>query len=256
MGAGMAVIFSLEPARRMLAGGFLACTLLLAGCGQTGTNVAAPLDANVAIGRTLAQTLSATLLPAGLRRTPAGDGFTATRASLTAAGFAQPLLVVTLTEPRRRAGLLVSGESRGTRFWTGGDGGTVKTRGGVLAGTEGLAWDLYTAETAPTEAALAAQGAQGYRKVYRLLDGKSTVVPLAMDCTMTSEGGQVITVFDRTHRVTAFVERCTAVYADVLGVRRQIQNRYWRDPASGVLWRSEQWISPKMGLVTLERVFL
>lgn len=202
------------------------------------------------------QGLAGALVP-GRQAAPAG--FTATRASLAAQGFDQPLLTAEVQDTAgtwRKAGLLQTATPSGTLVWQGGDGGGVTTRGGVVQGSAGLLQDAYGIEAAPTVAALAAGGASAYRKDYRHLTGLNQIRRTQMSCTLAAQGAEQITVLGRTHATTRYVETCTALTPDPLGARPRFENIYWKGRGNGVLWRSEQWISPKVGHIRLERVFL
>lgn len=181
---------------------------------------------------------------------------TATRASLQASGFDQPLLVGTLTRPVPvQAGLLLATTRRGVEFWRGADGSLVKTDRGILRGTVGVPFDLYGAETAATRTALSGGNRQGYSRVYRHLNALNQLDVTRFSCNLSGPVPETIVVFDRQHRTHKFHERCIADTSGPKGITREINNIYWKDPNRLILWKSEQWISDEIGTILLERVF-
>ena len=177
--------------------------------------------------------------------------FTATRASLAAAGFDQPLLVVTVPAKDEKAGLLRVATKGGTAVWRTTDATVgLRAEGGLLSGTAGFGDDLYSAETAPLRDALAAQGGS-YTRAMRHLDGAGGMLRGDADCRLASDGPARIEILGRAHEVTAFTERCTLARPDR---QQQIENRFWVKPGSAFVWASEQWVHPALGSILLERV--
>ena len=181
---------------------------------------------------------------------------TATRASLEASGFNQPLLVGQTKKPGElRAGLLLGGENNGVQFWRGGDGSTVKTDQGIVRGTVGIGYDLYSSETAPVLAALERGDGATYARVYRHLNPLNDLDETRFFCTLSAPVAVQITVFDRAHETLRLVERCTTDTPHASGETSEFTNTYWKSPNRTFFWRSEQWISNEIGYILLERVF-
>ena len=217
------------------------CTLVLMSCGTqdetTGVSIAADSVRNIF-------------------NRPEPPKLTATRASLTARGFDQPLIIATLGEPEEtRAGLLQVGQNQGVIFWQSGDSIVLRTKTGVLAGTTALGYDLYTAETDSTLAALQSGGDDSYTKTYRFLTAVSQIDAWRFFCEMSGPTSEAVDVFQKTQQLQRFTERCTSEREDVTGSQITLENTYWKDPARLFVWKSNQWVSPELGYILLERVF-
>lgn len=190
-----------------------------------------------------------------VRSAPASE-VTATRASLLASGFDQPLIIVALQEAGTRGGMLKTSVKNGITIWRSADGhSTAAFRDGVLGNTTGLSHDLYSAETKGTRAAISSGATTSYQRVYRHLNGEGVLEVLSFSCGIAPVGRETITVFDRAHATLRFDERCIAESPDAAGLVRDVKNTYWRDQSSGVIWKSRQWMSRQMGYMTVERVF-
>lgn len=187
---------------------------------------------------------------------PEVSQMTATRAGLEQSGFDQPLLVGTLTQPiDLTAGLLLASRQQGIEYWRGGDGSLVKTDNGVLRGTVGVPFDLYGADTAPTVAAISGGRSNGYTRVYRHLNALNHLDVTRFFCDLSGPVPETIEVFDKQHRTLRFSERCVADGPGPTGITQEFLNTYWKDTNRLFMWRSEQWISDKIGTILLERVF-
>ena len=187
-----------------------------------------------------------------LRRTPESEPFTATRASLSAAGLRGPLLILTNERTDARAGFLPEAANRGAVTWRSGDDVTVRTRGGVLAATRGLNFDLIAADDALFRRTLAAGGGR-YVRVIRDLTADGALRRIDLACTLTLEGTGTAVVLQRGYAVTRWTERCTGpegpAYPEAPGGR--IENFYEID-STGTIRRSRQWGAPHLGYLVLE----
>jgi len=198
---------------------------------------------------------SATQIVTGLVTQGEPAQLTATRASLEAAGFDQPLLVVTVRQPNvLRAGFLLAGATDGVLIWRAADGSTVKAEGGVLRGTVGFGFDLDSAETAPTLRALSTQDTAPYFRTYRHLSGLNQIRRTRYVCRLQPPVAERIIVFDRAHDTLKFVELCTAETGQTPDADATIENIYWQDRRRPILWRTDQSVSDELGNALFERV--
>ncbi len=133
------------------------------------------------------------------------------------------------------AGEVVQVASRGdTTEWQATDGAVVRLDAGILTGTTGLGYDLYSADAAPLKSAMAAGGGS-YIRAFRHMDGERRIVLTAADCTLTSiAGGQ------------EFTELCR-------DGKRSFTNRYGLSPATGKIVASRQWIGWDAGYMGLNQ---
>jgi len=156
------------------------------------------------------------------------------RAGLTPEVLAQlggAVLLVEFPKWDMAAGLLPIGRNRGHVTWRTTDGVTLSFRDGMMVSTRGLGFDLMAADVGAALAAVKAGRGQAVR-IHRYLDGENQTVSLRLICDYGREDGGATT------------ETC-----DVGG--RNIENRYWLDPA-GNLRKSRQWHGPKHGHILFE----
>ena len=175
--------------------------------------------------------------------------FTATRASLQAAGITRPVLVARLPEPGIHVGLVEFQTNRGVTVWRSLDGSTISTSGGILRNTRGFGTDLHSFETAMVEQAVSAAEPAEYGRVYRALDGENREVAVQLYCQFQPEGRERIDVLGRAYETSRFREAC---YVDGRA-EAVFENLYWRG-AHGEVWRSRQWAGPELGYGEFERI--
>jgi len=178
-----------------------------------------------------------------------------TRADLVAAGVDAPLIVARLSVPDPiSAGLVIDGENQGVLYWRAGDDGIIKTKSGVLTGTVGTGFDLYSAESGGTIRALSSQSQGPYYRTHRHLNVLNKLDITRFECRMAPPERETIVVFDRSHAVLRFVETCVAEMPNAAGEPVEAVNTFWRDVNRSFVWKSDQWISEQTGNVTIERV--
>lgn len=177
--------------------------------------------------------------------------FTATRASLRAAGIERPVLVVRAPDVDISVGLLEYEQTGGVTIWRSLDGNTVSTASGLLRNTRGFGTDLHSLDTAPAESALASGNDAEYSRVFRAVDGEGVLHRARLYCRLTQEGREQVDVLGQGYDSVRFRETCRAD-----GVPNPIfENLYWRG-VHGQIWKSRQWAGPDLGYMTLERVTL
>lgn len=179
----------------------------------------------------------------------APEPFTATRASLTAAGITQPVLVVRMRDAGIAAGLLEYRTTRGVTIWRSLDGNTISTDAGLLRNTRGFGPDLHSLETEALRHALQQGNATEYSRVFRALDGEGHLEALRLYCTLDPEAAERVDVLGRAYDTRRFRESCT-----VDGSASPVfVNTYWQG-RGGEIWRSRQWVGPELGYAELEFV--
>jgi len=184
----------------------------------------------------------------------AADGpepFTATRASLRAAGITRPVLVVRIPTRGISAGLLEFRQHRGVTIWQSLDGHTLSTAGGFLRNTRGFGTDLHSLETAPAHAALARGDAAEYSRLFRALDGEGALQVARLYCQLQPQARERVDILGRGYDTTRYTETCHADGREA----PVFENSYWRDQ-NGTIWKSRQWAGPELGYAELERVIL
>lgn len=128
-------------------------------------------------------------------------------------------------------------------------GDAVVMLGGAISGTQSLGYDLKgvlyhrrdpIAHPAPY-AEWPARVQRQYQYAVRDLERYS----ITLDCVFTTAARETIEVVELRYDLIRVSEVCT-------NARRQVTNTYWVDPASGFIWKSEQWVGPQLGHITVE----
>lgn len=182
-------------------------------------------------------------------RGEAPSQFTATRASLAAAGITAPVLVVRMPDADISVGLLEYGTNRGVTIWRSLDGNTVSTASDLLRNTRGFGTDLHSLETDALHRALSQGQSAEYSRMFRGLDGEGRLHALRLYCSLSPEGRETVDVLGRSYDTRRFSETCHADGRET----PVFVNTYWQGD-SGEIWKSRQWAGPELGYANLERV--
>lgn len=225
---------------------------VLAGCSSEKTETTASLFFDKA-----GQIFSGLTSPKGMP-----PKVTTTRAQLEAAGLTASLIVARFPTVGAESGMFFANEINGIQQWRSVDNNSFLNirRAGVLVSSQGLGADLFGADYALLETRLEAGLAMGARqehsRILRYVATDTTSVrAVRVFCTLTAQGPTTVEVFERLHRVNAYVEACAAQKPEADGTFLTFENRYWLGARDGIMWVSEQFLSDKVGTVRLERVF-
>ncbi|MDC1182650.1 YjbF family lipoprotein [Planktomarina temperata] len=135
-------------------------------------------------------------------------------------------------------------ENGPTRTYVSDDGIALLLQNGLLAGSRGFGDDLMSSDHAAAHRAIL-KGSGRYERVLRYINSQNHLEAVPLTCGLTDHGAQTITILGDKHRVIRRVEIC-----DLAG--RQIENTFW---ISGkTIWKSQQWVSDRVGSLTIEQV--
>lgn len=181
-----------------------------------------------------------------LLNTPLVQG--APAGGLTVADFAavkQPLSLVTVVSSQALVTMTRAATNGGVEVWRSPDDVTLNLRKGVIVGTRGLGADLMTADVDQTVAALTGAAEISHR-IHRRLDGQFKLQPSVFICDITQNGRDTIQSLGRNLRLRKVTETCT-------GVEYRFTNVYFIG-ADGRIWVSQQWVSPEIGHLRIDRI--
>ncbi len=80
---------------------------------------------------------------------------------------------------------------------------------------------------------------------YRFSVRQISTYGLAMHCVFEPQGLETIEIVELRYDLLRVREICT-------NSARRVNNTYWLEPGSGFIWKSEQWLGPNIGPVTIE----
>jgi len=181
-----------------------------------------------------------------LQNRPDIDAARAYIKNIPAAQRAGGLILVRTSQSQQVAMLAPAGLNADVRTWQSPDRAMLSFRDGVMVATRGLLDDLMVAETRATASALKKGSSTSYTRQFTHLDGENQIVSTQFTCQMTRRGKGSVLVGDRPHTATRHDEICTADTT-------KITNIFWIG-ANRSLWKSQQWVSARVGYLTTELI--
>lgn len=128
--------------------------------------------------------------------------------------------------------------------WRGPEGfGLTLGAGNILRSTRGLGFDLMASDTAALSAALSARRPGPTPRIELRLDGEGRQTRQTLDCTLTHDGPDTITIVGRARQTTRMSETCRTESGSH-------QNLFWVD-AAGTAIQSLQWVGGPIGAVRI-----
>jgi len=122
-------------------------------------------------------------------------------------------------------------------------------KGGAVAGTDGLGQDLLGVRHqvddpfAYPRPLIEWPGQVDRSYQYRIRDGAP--FSITVTCVIDIAARETIEIVERSYETARIVESCA-------NARRRFQNVYWVVPETGFIWKSVQWLGPKLNPVTVE----
>lgn len=176
------------------------------------------------------------------------------RKLLTPAFLAQvprPFMVIENQDSKASSTMSVVATNKDVSTWLMGDLSTIALdRLGLVQATRGFGRDLMTADTRELARLLRTGGRGNTLRVHRYLDGSNQVQTRSYICTVTALGPETVSLVTGRFPTQAYQEDCATAKGE------GFINTYWYEQSSGVLRQSKQWISPEVGFVLLERLYL
>lgn len=212
--------------------------LLLAGCGQRSDNFLEQL-ATESINQI-----------AGIGRTPAPPPPLPTRAQLEqlpgpmlALGFADTPGIGFMTAVNATPDGYITYRDRTRR--------SVIMRGGLVTGLQGFRFDLSSVKTQRDDPVVhqtpVADWPSSFYRNYQFSQKSIPDFQISVRCRIAPAGRETIVVIEKPHEVTRLQEECA-------NDRRKFVNVYWADERTGFIWKSVQWIGPRIQPLTIEVV--
>lgn len=156
----------------------------------------------------------------------------------------RPILAVSVPKTRYASMMTPYGQNRNIETWASGTPETVSLRDGILVATRGFGSDIMSS-VAP-DVARVRSGSGSFNRTYYYLDGADQPKSLAFSCQFSANGPEDVVIVGLSypsHRVTEVCANPTLSF----------QNSYWFD-GSGKLRQSDQYVSPQLGVMRLQRV--
>jgi len=140
--------------------------------------------------------------------------------------------------------LILATDNGGEQLWTSSSRIAIITRQGRITKTAGLPYNLGASYSPSGEEAQRQPG------LARLVDFPNLgLYGVSVFCEEQKIGVETITLLNTPIQAMRSEEHC---HSDKVKLSWRFTNRFWRDPKSGFVWRSEQNIHPMLGTITLE----
>jgi len=131
--------------------------------------------------------------------------------------------------------------------WYSSDQVSLSFKSGVLIATRGLGDDLMSSDYSGTLRMLSGQmGDRIYERFETYLDGEYQSQFRSFRCRRTASRREVIQIFEHNHTTIRTEETC-------ISPGLEYTNIYWRG-SDGIMWKSQQWISPSINYLVTERL--
>ena len=227
------------------AAGLLAAALLLTACGTPDDEAQGTVIGQLrqAVAPTVAR---ATGRGADANAQPAPPMSAEEMAARALAANPAPLILVGLESSGATQVMAMTGDNNGMRTYMTPNEQALIMRGGMLTGTKGLGHDLSVAEVDNVAALIRSRRAGQATRTNRYLEGDGVERPLPMNCTVALGEGKNFSFAGSGWNATQVVETCQ-------GGGIEVQNSYLVT-ASGQIPVSRQWISPRLGYVTIQTI--
>lgn len=220
----------------------IACATALAGCSSDGTTIYEQLGPLVQD-----QLLGGTLLD-GDAAAPAAAQRELTRAELNQIPFA----TISLRQgDNPRAFVVPVADNGGFLVYQDVERRGIVMEGGLITGTRGFGYDLDAVAhriddpvVVPTPLP---EWPAGVERSYGFTLRGVTEYDIAVSCTFERGVREFIEIVELRFEVVRVIETCR-------NPRRTFVNTYWVDPDSGFVWKSEQWVGPRVPPMTVEIV--
>lgn len=204
-----------------------AALLALSACGSGGNE-----------GVTLTKAIVGGLAPVvglgGKSETPARPALT--RAQIDAS--AAPLLLAEVPSLGGSAIMTPLAANGAKVTWRSQDGKALILQAGYLIATKALGEDVVATEVEGFGSAISPQGGV-YTRQMEWLTGRNQVRRASFTCTVTPRGAEVLTIYQKAYKTTAYDDRCE-------GDGVIFTNKYWID-SGRKLRQSRQWVSKSVG---------
>lgn len=164
------------------------------------------------------------------------------------AGVTNPLIGVYLEDSGALATVGMPSRAGAVTTWMSGDSRTIAVLDpGIVIATRGLPVDLHAAEAGSVAHAVAQRRAASYTRDHRMLD--STYAPriLRLACELRAEADETLVINQKLRQTRRMAEACTAAPDGAV-----IENIYWVDVDSPIIWQSRQWLGPEVGAAFLQ----
>ena len=128
---------------------------------------------------------------------------------------------------------------------------SVIVRGGMVTGLQGFRFDLSAVKAQRNDPVVVQTPVAGWPStLYRNYQFSLKAAPdfqISVKCVITPIARETIDVFDRIYDVTRIQEDCA-------NQRRRFSNTYWADADTGFIWKSVQWVGPRLPPVSVQVV--
>lgn len=148
-----------------------------------------------------------------------------------------------------RAFLVPLADNGGYLDYRDSSGRSIRMLGGAVAATEGLVYDLEALRVDRRDpvahATPLAEWPEQVHREYRYLLHETNDYGITLSCTYQPVARETIEIIEINFDLMRVSEVCT-------NQRRKVTNTYWVEEDTGFIWKSDQWLGPDLGHLTVE----
>lgn len=164
--------------------------------------------------------------------------------------FPYPMIAITRSDSKATGIVVaVTANSDGYATYQDRTRRSVILHGGLLSGTQGFGYDLSAVKTQRDDPVVHQTVPSKWPgtliRNYQFSLGSADDFQITVTCTVRQVVREQIVIFEIGYDVVRMQEDC-------MNDRRTFTNVYWVDPESGFIWRSTQWIGPRVTPLTVE----
>lgn len=159
----------------------------------------------------------------------------------------EPLLLTDIATKKASFTLTQLARNGQVQTWQSPDGVGISFDHGVLVATRGMGEDVMSADVSNTIRMLSGQTGDGfYTRFQTYLDGEYQTQFRSFQCQRTGIKRETIQSYGKNRSTTRIEETCYTPDFDVTNI-------YWRG-SDGLIWKSQQWVSPVIKYLVIERL--
>lgn len=128
------------------------------------------------------------------------------------------------------------------RTWRTSDDSQITLRGGIIAGTRGLGFDIGSVDANTAVKAIQQRTPISGNHTLFIKNGDNGIDEIALDCEMRTVAHEDLVIVGRSFPVTHLQENCT-------GWKGVVAFDYWVDRRDATVWQTRQWSGPDLGYI-------
>lgn len=129
------------------------------------------------------------------------------------------------------------------RTWRSSNDAQITLRGGVIASTRGIGFDIGSVDADTAVQAIQQRAPISGDHVLFIKNGDNGIDEITLDCEMRKVADETLVIVGRSFPVVHLQENCT-------GWKGVVAFDYWVDRRDATVWQTRQWSGPDLGYIS------